>query len=115
MTEDKTAKPHKKKRLDLLTEKDLGEFSKRIVVALIRYWFAFAIFGAIVVTVQVVRGDYVTDLSSLLMYVGAAPVSALFGYAGKYIFENPAKIKALGKVKDDLLPGPGPGSEDNFD
>ncbi len=108
-------KPDKKKRLDLLTEKDLGEFSKRIIVALIRYWFAFAIFGAIVVAVQVVRGDYTTDLSSLLMYVGAAPVSALFGYAGKYIFENPAKIKALGKAKDDLLPGPEPGGDDYFD
>lgn len=93
----KTAKPRRKK-LNLLNDKDLGEFSKRVVVAVVRVWLFGVIYGALIIAVQVIRSDYMTDLSSWLMFVGSVPVTAVLGYAGKYIFENPLKIKQA--IKD---------------
>jgi hypothetical protein len=70
------------------------EFSKCVIIAMILLWFAGALFGGWVVTVQVLRGDYGTDLSSLLIYIGAVMTSGAVGYYLQAGLVNPAKIKA---------------------
>jgi len=69
------------------------EYSKRVLGAMIVLWFAGAVFGAVVVVIQVVRGAYMTDLSSLLSYIGLPMGGGIISYLIKSALENREKIK----------------------
>lgn len=71
----------------------LTEYSKRILSAMIALWFAGALFGAVVVVVQLCRTDYTVSIDSLLNYIGMPMTGGIVGYLAKSAFENREKIK----------------------
>ena len=50
--------------------KKLKEYSKKVIYAMVVLWFIGAAFGAIVVSIQVIRNDYTVAIDSLLTYIG---------------------------------------------
>ncbi len=73
--------------------KKFVQFSKRCLGAMIVLWFVGALFGFVVVTVQVARGDMTVSLSDLLMYIGAPMTGGIVSYMLKSAAENREKIK----------------------
>lgn len=71
----------------------LREYSKRVLGAMIVLWFVGALFGAAVVVRQVTNNAYMTDLSSLLMYIGGPMTGGIVSYLVKSALENREKIK----------------------
>ena len=72
----------------------MKEFSKRVVLALIILWFLGAIFGGIVIVVQLYRDSYTVSLDALLTYIGTPMGGGIIGYMLKSAFENREKIKS---------------------
>lgn len=70
-----------------------AEFSKKVIGALIAVWFVGAVIGAAVVAVQTVRGDYMVNLSDLLLYIGAPMTGGIVSYMLKSAYENKEKIR----------------------
>lgn len=82
--------------------KDLKEYSKRKINAMLVLWFIGAVFGAAVVVVELVASLIVRDsygmaptihLPELLAYIGAPVGGGIVGYLLKSAFENREKIK----------------------
>ena len=82
--------------------KDLKEYSKRKINAMLILWFIGAVFGAAVVVVELVASLIVRDsygmaatihLPELLAYIGAPVGGGIVGYLLKSAFENREKIK----------------------
>ena len=81
--------------------KNLKNFSKSVIFAMISVWFAGAAFGAAVVVVQLVQSfisgstysTTVIHLPELLNYIGMPVSGAIVGYLAKSAFENREKIK----------------------
>ena len=73
----------------------LQEFSKKCLAAMILLWFFGALFGFIVVAVQVVRGDMTVGLSDVLLYIGAPMTGGIVSYMIKSAWE-----KRKGKLPD---------------
>ena len=71
----------------------MKEFSKRVILMLTGAWFLCAVLGIAVVAVQLVRGDYGTSLSELLLYVGAPMTGGIVSYMLKSAYENKEKIR----------------------
>jgi hypothetical protein len=69
------------------------EYSKIVLNAMIILWFVGALYGAVIVAVQVLRNSYSTDLSSLLMYIGGPMTGGVVSYLIKSSLENREKIK----------------------
>ena len=74
-------------------EKKFVQFSKRCLAAMIVLWFVGALFGFVVVAMQVIRNDMTVNLSDLLMYIGAPMTGGIVSYMLKSAFENKEKIK----------------------
>lgn len=70
-----------------------AEYSKRILSAMIALWFAGALFGGVIVTVQAVRDSYYIPLDALLSYIGYPMGGGIIGYLIKSALENREKIK----------------------
>ena len=60
---------------------------------MIALWFAGALFGAVVVVVQLTRTDYTVSIDILLNYIGMPMTGGIVGYLVKSAFENREKIK----------------------
>lgn len=80
----------------------MKEYSKRVLKAIIILWFAGAIYGAGIVTTELIAtfmqdniyGVGVTvHLPELLTYIGAPVTGGIVGYMCKTAFENKEKIK----------------------
>lgn len=54
-------------------------------------WFAGAVFGFFVVTVQVIRGDTLVGLSEVLAYIGAPMTGGIVSYMIKSALEDKKK------------------------
>ncbi|MGN1346095.1 MAG: hypothetical protein ACI4V1_04870 [Eubacteriales bacterium] len=81
--------------------RNLKEYSKQIIHAMIVLWFAGAVFGAAVIVVELAAalcsGGYemalTIHLPELLTYIGAPMGCGIVGYLLKSAFENKEKIK----------------------
>lgn len=80
----------------------LREYSKRVIRLMIIMWFVGAVFGALVIIVEVIAALYGNDnysmaitihLPELLTYIGAPVTGGILGYLLKSAFENREKIK----------------------
>lgn len=69
------------------------EYSKRVLAAMVVLWFLGALFGGVIVVVQVANGSYNTDLSALLSYIGLPMSGGVVSYLIKSALENREKIK----------------------
>lgn len=85
------------------------EFSKRAIVAMIALWFAGAVFGALVVAVELNAmfrsfdsyGNMVSvHLPELLLYISAPMTGGIVGYMIKSSAENCEKIRR-GRPQED--------------
>lgn len=85
------------------------EFSKRALTAMIVLWFLGAVYGALVVAVELAAmfrsfdnyGNMVTvHLPELLLYIGAPLSGGVVGYMIKSATENREKIKG-GRPQED--------------
>lgn len=72
-------------------KKQFKQFSKRCLEAMIVLWFAGAVFGFFVVTVQVIRGDTLVGLSEVLAYIGAPMTGGIVSYMIKSALEDKKK------------------------
>ncbi len=70
----------------------MKEFSKKALTSMIVIWFAGALFGFFVVSLQLYRYEIVS-LSDLLMYIGAPMTGGIIAYMIKSAQENKEKIK----------------------
>lgn len=82
--------------------KKLKEYSKKVIYAMVVLWFIGAAFGAIVVSIQVIRNDYTVAIDSLLTYIGVPMGGGIVTYLLKTAFENKEKIKQ--DYKPDYVP-----------
>lgn len=73
--------------------KKLREYSKKVIYAMVVLWFVGAVFGAFVVTIQLIRNDYTVAIDSLLTYIGVPMGGGIVTYLLKSAFENKEKIK----------------------
>lgn len=79
----------------------MKNFSKTVIRAMIVLWFVGAVFGAVVVVVQLIQSfisgspysQTVVNLPELLSYIGMPVSGAIVGYLAKSAFENREKIK----------------------
>lgn len=80
----------------------MKQFSKKAITAMIRLWFAGAVFGAGLVIAETVAVFITLDgysatvtvhLPELLTYIGAPMGCGIIGYLAKSAFENKEKIK----------------------
>lgn len=79
----------------------MKNFSKTVIRGMILLWFAGAVFGAVVVVVQLIQSSIsgspysqtVVNLPELLSYIGMPVSGAIVGYLAKSAFENREKIK----------------------
>lgn len=71
----------------------MKEFSKKALCAMIILWFVGALFGFLVVSLQVWRADMAVGLSDLLLYIGAPMTGGIVSYMLKSAAENKEKIK----------------------
>lgn len=69
------------------------EFSKRALTAIIICWFIGAVFGIAAVCIQITRGAEYTNLSDVLLYIGAPMTGGVIAYMIKSAAENVPKIK----------------------
>lgn len=65
-------------------------------------WFIGAVFGAFVVTFQLIRNDYSVAIDGLLAYIGVPMGGGIVTYLLKAAFENKEKIKQ--DYKPDYVP-----------
>ena len=88
------------------------EYSKRILALMVALWFIGAVFGAVIVIVELLTvliggGDYLmtvtVHLPELLTYIGAPMTGGIIGYLIKSAMENREKIK---KHDEPLTPTP---------
>lgn len=73
--------------------KKLKEYSKKVIYAMVVLWFIGAVFGAAVVSIQVIRNDYSVAIGELLTYIGVPMGGGIVTYLLKTAFENKEKIK----------------------
>lgn len=73
------------------------EYSKLVLAAMIVLWFIGAVFGMIVVAVQLASGAYSIGLGELLTYIGAPMTGGIVGYLVKSAIENREKIQQSGE------------------
>lgn len=82
--------------------KNLKEYSKQVLALMIALWFIGAIFGGVVIIVELVAtligsGEYsmalTVHLPELLTYIGAPMTGGIIGYLIKSAMENREKIK----------------------
>lgn len=82
--------------------KNLKEYSKQVLALMIALWFIGAIFGGVVIIVELVAtligsGEYsmalTVHLPELLAYIGAPMTGGIIGYLIKSAMENREKIK----------------------
>ena len=80
----------------------MKQYSKRIIRAMVALWFAGAVFGAVVIVVELAATLAGVDgysmaitihLPELLTYIGAPVGGGILGYLLKSAFENREKIK----------------------
>ena len=80
----------------------MKQFSKQVIRAMVWLWFAGAVFGAAIVTAELVAvfcelGSYssmvTVHLPELLTYIGAPMSCGIVAYMVKSAFENKEKIK----------------------
>lgn len=80
----------------------MKQYSKRIIRAMVALWFVGAVFGAVVITVELVATLAGVDgyamaitihLPELLTYIGAPVGGGILGYLLKSAFENREKIR----------------------
>lgn len=80
----------------------MKQFSKKVITAMIRLWFAGAVFAAGLVIAETVAVFLTLDgysatvtvhLPELLTYIGAPMGCGIVGYMTKSAFENKEKIK----------------------
>ena len=74
-------------------EKKFVQFSKRCLGAMIVLWFVGALFGFVVVAMQVIRNDMTVNLSDLFLFIGAPMTGGIVSYMIKSAAENKEKIK----------------------
>lgn len=84
-------------------EKKFVQFSKRCLGAMIVLWFVGALFGFVVVALQVLRGDMTVNLADLLLYIGAPMTGGIVSYMIKSAWENREKIKGGSKPQEDEI------------
>lgn len=91
--------------MDVISIRKLKEYSKKVIAAMVVLWFIGAAFGAIVVSIQVIRNDYNVAIDSLLTYIGVPIGGGIVTYLLKTAFENKEKIKQ--DYKPDYVPSDG--------
>ena len=84
-------------------KKKRREFSKKALCAMVILWFIGAVFGFIVVAVQIARGDMTVSLADLLLYIGAPMTGGIVSYMLKSAAENKEKIKGGSRPQEDEI------------
>lgn len=74
-------------------KRNLKEYSKRVLAAIIILWFIGAIYGMIFGIVQMIICPEVASISDLLVYIGAPMSCGVVGYLIKSALENKTKIQ----------------------
>ena len=74
-------------------KRNLKEYSKRVLAAIIVLWFIGAIYGMIFGIVQMVICPEVASISDLLVYIGAPMSCGVVSYLIKSALENKTKIQ----------------------
>ena len=74
-------------------KRNLKEYSKRVLAAIIVLWFVGAIYGMIFGIVQMVVCPEVASISDLLVYIGAPMSCGVVSYLIKSALENKTKIQ----------------------
>ena len=75
-----------------MKKKDV-EYSKRTLSAIVKLWFAGAIFGMCYLVVLLIIAPDMASLDGLLTYIGAPMGCGVVGYLIKSAMENREKIK----------------------
>lgn len=75
-----------------MKRKTIKQYSKKIINAMVILWFAGAVFGAVVIVVELICFSTI-HLPELLTYIGAPMGCGIVGYLAKSAFENKEKIK----------------------
>lgn len=75
-----------------MKKKDV-EYSKRQLSAIVKLWFAGAIFGMCYLVVQLIIAPDMASLDGLLTYIGAPMSCGVVTYLIKSAMENREKIK----------------------
>lgn len=70
-----------------------SEYSKRTLSAIIKLWFAGAIFGMCYLVAQLIIAPEMATIDGLLTYIGAPMSCGVVGYLIKSAMENREKIK----------------------
>ena len=74
-------------------KRNLKEYSKRVLAAIIVLWFIGAIYGMVFGIVQMVICPEVASISDLLVYIGAPMSCGVVSYLIKSALENKTKIQ----------------------
>lgn len=86
--------------------KKAREYSKKVISAMIIMWFLGAVFGAVVIIVELIAAlggndsytySLTVHLPELLAYLGAPVTGGIVGYLIKSATENREKIKKSAK------------------
>ncbi len=84
-----------------------GRFSKRVITAIVVFWFVVGIWGMFIITYQLFTTPELINLEVILGgYVGAPMGYGLVGYFVKSALENRKKIEKSSELD---------GSEEDFD
>jgi NADH:ubiquinone oxidoreductase subunit 6 (subunit J) len=81
---------YKPPKAEVKKPKRFVQFSKRCLGAMIVLWFAGAIFGFTVCSIQIYRGELVS-LGEVLAYIGAPMTGGILGYMIKSAWEKQGK------------------------
>ena len=83
-----------------------GRFSKRVITAIVVFWFVVGIWGMFIITYQLFTTPELVNLEALFSYVGAPMGFGIVGYLVKSALENRKKIEKSSELD---------GSEEDFD
>ena len=82
------------KQVKVNTKKKKRNYSKTIITMMIILWFIVALFGMVIIVINMVKGTYLSGLEGLFNYVGMPMTGGILGYLISKSVENREKIKA---------------------
>jgi hypothetical protein len=83
--------------------KNLKEYSKKCIAAMILLWFIVAFFTIGVIVYELIFAPEYLSIDGLLGYVGLPMTGGIVGYLIKSAMENKEKIKGSINSNEDIL------------